>query len=161
MRSFSMPRRAAAPTLVTVQIQNLSLRSIDCSTEHFVRNGRGDTRKATKRSDRENGVATGCGAGGEGIANSSGNKIKNCCLYSLKHKAERRIMSSDTVCHLLQHSVSAWTTAIKSQQHELFGLYHGEALCLLWGRNWIFNYNLRIMKSVYRFFVETWRPRRR
>jgi hypothetical protein len=100
MRSFSTPRRATAPTHVTVQIQNLSFRSIDCSTEHLVQNGRGDTRKATKRSDRENGVETGRGAereGGEGIANSSGNKIKNCCLYSLKHKAERRIMSSDTV----------------------------------------------------------------
>ena len=96
MRSLSMPCRATAPTLVTVQIQNLSLRTIDCSTEHFLQNGRGDIREATKQSDRENVIVTGCGAGGEGIANSSGNKIKNSCLYSLKHKAERR-MSSDTV----------------------------------------------------------------
>jgi len=66
-----------------------------------------------------------------------------------------RHCTAATVCHLLQHSVSAWTTVIISQQHEVSGLYNGDALCLLWGRSQIFKHNLRIMKNVYRFL---WKP---
>jgi hypothetical protein len=74
--------RAAAPTLVAVadvwavraaSTSSTSLRltvtdtlgTIDCSTEHLLQTGRGDTRKATIRSDHENGVGTGCGGGGD------------------------------------------------------------------------------------------------